>query len=173
MEGRAGEGSGEASRCWKPNCLENSSALVLKDGVEEAVRRKVLVGRACRAEWIMVEGSWSAQATLSVEPEDGGGRQDRQRGVEQWTRHGKKEPRRKCSQVLLVLQLPATYPCHPCLLSFCCLSRATITVSLQPPDRLLATPPIPHRESAGDGLRRYLRASVDQGGRQKQIQELI
>ncbi len=46
MEGRAGEGKGELSRCWKLNCLEKSAAVVLKDGVAEAVRLRVDVGRA-------------------------------------------------------------------------------------------------------------------------------
>lgn len=46
IEGRAGEGRGELRRCWKANCLENSVASVLKEGVAEAVRRKVDVGRA-------------------------------------------------------------------------------------------------------------------------------
>lgn len=46
MEGRAGDGKGELSKCWKPNCLEKSVAFVLKEGVAEAVRRRVDVGRA-------------------------------------------------------------------------------------------------------------------------------
>ena len=60
MEGSAGDGRGDESKCWNWNCLANSFASTLKEGfvgvegVAEAVRRKVDVGRVWREEWIMV-----------------------------------------------------------------------------------------------------------------------
>lgn len=57
MDGRAGDGKGESSRCMKP-CLDANSDLLDDSGgiaSEEGFRRKAMVGGILREERIMVD----------------------------------------------------------------------------------------------------------------------
>lgn len=87
---------------------------------------------------------------------------DMERRRKQSCREGVEEEMLRCFLVAPSAPAPcelSSYPCHARLSSFCCLSYVTITVSLQPPDRLPATRLDLNRESAG---RRIAEASTRQ-----------